>query len=31
VLAAPQKSMMDYFYKNADSDEVIFIHEGSGY
>jgi homogentisate 1,2-dioxygenase len=30
VLAAPQKSMADYFYKNADSDEVIFIHEGSG-
>ena len=30
VLAAPQKSMTDYFYKNADSDEVIFIHEGSG-
>ncbi len=30
VLAAPQKSMTDYFYKNADADEVIFIHEGSG-
>ncbi len=30
VLAAPQKSMTDYFYKNADSDEMIFIHEGSG-
>ncbi len=30
ILAAPQKSMTDYFYKNADSDEVIFIHEGSG-
>ena len=30
VLAAPQKSMTDYFFKNADSDEVIFIHEGSG-
>jgi homogentisate 1,2-dioxygenase len=30
VLAAPQKSMKDYFYKNADSDEVLFIHEGSG-
>ena len=29
-LAAPRKSMTDYFYKNADSDEVIFIHEGSG-
>ncbi|MGB0423766.1 MAG: homogentisate 1,2-dioxygenase [Flavobacteriales bacterium] len=29
-LAAPKKSLTDYFYKNADSDEVIFIHEGSG-
>jgi homogentisate 1,2-dioxygenase len=30
VLAAPQQSMKDYFYKNADADEMIFIHEGSG-
>lgn len=30
VLASPKKSLRDYFYKNADSDEVIFIHEGSG-
>ncbi len=29
-LAAPRKSMEDYFYKNADADEVIFIHEGKG-
>ena len=29
-LGAPQKSMTDYFYKNADSDEVIFIHKGKG-
>ena len=29
-LAAPQESMVDYFYKNADADEVIFIHQGSG-
>lgn len=29
-LAAPQKSMTDYFYKNADADEVIFIHKGKG-
>ena len=28
--AAPKKSMTDYFYKNADADEVVFIHEGSG-
>lgn len=29
-LAAPKHSMKDYFYKNADADEVIFIHKGSG-
>lgn len=29
-LAAPSASMTDYFYKNADADEVIFIHRGSG-
>lgn len=29
-LASPKKSMGDYFYKNADADEVIFIHRGSG-
>lgn len=29
-LAAPQESLKDYFYKNADSDEVLFIHQGSG-
>lgn len=30
ALAAPKKSMKDYFYKNTDADELIFIHEGSG-
>ena len=30
VLAAPRKSMTDYFFKNADADELIFIHEGEG-
>ena len=30
VLASPQDSMKDYFYKNADADEIIFVHEGSG-
>ncbi len=30
VLAAPGESMTNYFYKNADADELIFIHEGSG-
>lgn len=29
-LAAPLKGMEDYFYKNADADEVIFVHEGEG-
>lgn len=30
VLAAPQQNMEDYFYKNADADEMIFIHQGCG-
>lgn len=30
VLAAPRKSQTEYFYKNADADEVIFIHRGTG-
>ena len=30
VLAAPQHSVKDYFYKNTDADEMIFIHEGNG-
>lgn len=30
VLAAPKKSTTAYFYKNTDSDEMIFIHKGSG-
>ena len=30
VLAAPKEGSGDYFYKNADADELIFIHEGSG-
>ncbi len=29
-LMAPKKSLIDYYYKNADADEVIFIHKGSG-
>jgi homogentisate 1,2-dioxygenase len=28
--AAPKKSLREYFYKNADADEVIFIHKGTG-
>ena len=29
-LAAPRQSLRDYFYKNADADELLFIHRGSG-
>lgn len=29
-LAAPKKSMTDYFFKNSQADEMIFIHVGSG-
>lgn len=30
ILAAPQQSTTDYFVKNADADEMIFVHEGKG-
>ncbi len=30
ILAAPKKSTTNYFFKNADADEVIFIHKGAG-
>ncbi len=29
-LAAPKQSMRTYFYKNADADEMLFIHKGKG-
>src|ERR1044072_9496468 len=29
-LAAPTTSQTDYFYKNADADELLFIHKGTG-
>jgi homogentisate 1,2-dioxygenase len=29
-LAAPRMSTKDYFFKNADADEMIFVHRGSG-
>ncbi len=29
-LAAPSKSLRDYFYKNVDADEMLFIHRGKG-
>ncbi len=30
TLAATSRSLTDYFYKNGDADEVLFIHEGTG-
>ena len=30
ILAAPKNSLRDYFYKNTDADELIFVHKGSG-
>ncbi|CAH0999686.1 Homogentisate 1,2-dioxygenase [Neolewinella maritima] len=29
-VAAPRHSLRDYFYKNADADELLFIHRGTG-
>ncbi len=29
-VAAPTSSMQNYFYKNADADEMLFIHKGTG-
>ncbi|NJC24885.1 homogentisate 1,2-dioxygenase [Neolewinella antarctica] len=29
-VAAPRQSLTEYFYKNADSDELIFVHRGTG-
>ncbi len=30
ALAAPTAKTVDYFYKNTDSDEMLFVHKGSG-
>lgn len=30
ILAAPQSLSTDYFFKNADADELIFVHKGKG-
>ncbi|MBK7130268.1 MAG: homogentisate 1,2-dioxygenase [Crocinitomicaceae bacterium] len=30
-LAAPESFSKDYFYKNADADEMLFIHQGEGF
>ncbi len=29
-MAAPKQSTTDYFYKNADADEILFVHKGKG-
>ena len=29
-VAAPKKSVTTYFYKNADADELLFVHKGKG-
>ena len=29
-LAAPRQSLTTYFYKNADADELLFVHRGTG-
>ncbi len=29
-VAAPRHSIKDYFYKNTDADELLFVHQGSG-
>jgi homogentisate 1,2-dioxygenase len=29
-VAAPRQSLRSYFYKNADADEMLFIHKGTG-
>lgn len=30
ALAAPSARKVDYFYKNTDADEMLFVHKGSG-
>ncbi len=30
ALAAPTESLRSYFYKNADADEMLFVHKGTG-
>ncbi|MCF7566955.1 homogentisate 1,2-dioxygenase [Sabulilitoribacter arenilitoris] len=30
ILAAPKQSTKDYFCKNTDADELIFVHKGTG-
>ena len=30
ILAAPKLSTREYFYKNTDADDMIFVHKGTG-
>ncbi|WP_299902401.1 homogentisate 1,2-dioxygenase [uncultured Aquimarina sp.] len=30
ILSSPQESTSEYFYKNTDADELIFVHRGTG-
>jgi homogentisate 1,2-dioxygenase len=30
-ICSPKQRKMDYFYKNAEGDEVLYLHDGSGY
>lgn len=31
AICSPTERTMDYFYKNADGDELIYVHDGSGW
>ncbi|WP_226391106.1 homogentisate 1,2-dioxygenase [Penaeicola halotolerans] len=31
AICIPKQRKMDYYYKNADGDEVVFVHDGNGY
>lgn len=31
AICAPTGRSMDYFYKNADGDELLYVHDGSGW
>lgn len=30
AICSPRQRTMDYFYKNAEGDEVLFVHDGNG-
>ncbi|WP_194776396.1 homogentisate 1,2-dioxygenase [Pararhodonellum marinum] len=30
-ICVPEERKMDYYFKNADGDEVVFVHDGDGY